>query len=62
VYADVLKQGFKTPENVGNTYYYYGKNHDYSKKPMVSMVHNCGVNQWTATLKAEKLAASKVSA
>lgn len=59
VYADVMAQGFTTPDNVGNSYYYYGKNHDYSKKPQVQMVHNCGVSQWTATLKAEKAASSK---
>jgi hypothetical protein len=56
VYAEVMKQGFKTPDNVGNSYYYYGKSHDYSKKPKVEMVHNCGVAQWTVMLKAEKLA------
>lgn len=59
VYAQVLKQGFKTPENVGNSYYYYGCKHDYSKKPAVMMVHNCGVSQWTCTLNAEKAANGK---
>lgn len=56
VYAQVLKQGFATPENVGGSYYYYGLKHDYSKKPEVMMVHNCGVSQWTCTLNAEKAA------
>lgn len=61
VYAQVLKQGFKTPENVGGSYYYYGCKHDYSKKPMVFMVHNCGVSQWTCTLNAEKASKTGVA-
>lgn len=59
VYAQVLKQGFATPDNVGGSYYYYGEKHDYSKKPQVSMVHNCGVSQWTALLLAEAAAQGK---
>lgn len=56
VYNQVLEQGFTTPNNVGGSYYYYGRKHDYSKKPQVMMVHNCGVAQWTNTLNAEKAA------
>lgn len=55
VYDEVMKQGFKTPDNVGNSYYYYGRKHDYSTQPAVSMVHNCGVSQWVCLLNAEKL-------
>lgn len=55
VYAKVIKRGFKTPENPANSYYYYGKDHDYKKVPQVYNVHNCGVNQWTSMLMAEGL-------
>lgn len=55
VYAKVIKRGFVVPENPGNSYYYYGKDRDYSEKPNVMMVHNCGVAQWTTMLMAEGL-------
>lgn len=55
VYAKVIKRGFKTPENPGNSYYYYGKNNNYKVKPQVYNVHNCGVAQWTSLLMAEGL-------
>ena len=49
----VMNRGFKTPKTAAKAYYYAGKAHNYSVKPPVSYVHNCGVLQWSSHIKAE---------